>query len=393
MRVLITTDSYHPQVNGAAIFAQRLATGLVVRGHDVAVVAPGTSLRRGLTTLGGAKLFGVASMPVGFYKDFRLALPVGLQQTAREIVASFRPDVIHAQGHFTVSKAVISHARATSLPVVGTNHFMPENLTHYAHLPCALERRVQRLMWQQFRRVYEEIDIVTTPTASAARYMQQSGLAADILVISNGVDLERFAPLQARPGLLTKYGLPASPLLLYVGRLDREKNIDLVLRALARLPDVPIHFAIGGCGARRRSLQRLASALRLDDSVTFLGFVPDEDLPALYATADCFVMAGVAELQSIATMEAMASGLPVLAAAAVALPELVHQGVNGYLFEPGDAEMLAEQLRAVFTNPDLRQRMARASTEMIQHHALRSTLDEFEAAYAAVTEPRRRASW
>ncbi len=171
-------------------------------------------------------------------------------------------------------------------------------------------------------------------------------------------------------------------MLLYVGRLDKEKNLDLVLKALALMPaDLPLHFAVAGNGAARQSLERLRAVLGLAGRVTFLGFVPDEDLPALYSAAHCFVMAGTAELQSIATMEAMASGVPVLAADAVALPELVRHGHNGFLFEPGNAEMLSEQLTRVFGDLDLRDRMGRESLDIIQAHAVERTMQTFEAAY------------
>ena len=156
-----------------------------------------------------------------------------------------------------------------------------------------------------------------------------------------------------------------------MGRLDKEKNLDLVLRALGRLPRrIPIHFAIAGTGAQHDQLERLVDRLHLRDRVTMLGFVPNADLPALYRAAHCFVMAGTAELQSIATMEAMASGLPVLAADAMALPELVHDAENGYLFDRDDPEGLCVRMQALFTDEELRRRMAEASLALIQKHAL-----------------------
>jgi 1,2-diacylglycerol 3-alpha-glucosyltransferase len=386
MRVLITTDSYYPQVNGASYFGQRLAAGLRHLGHTVLVVAPSTSVRSGYTTVAGVEVFGVSSAPVFFYKGMRVAVPTNLERTTGKVIREFRPDIVHAQGHFTVSKAVIKNARRAGVPVVATNHFMPENLTHYTHLPARTEIRLQRWLWGQFREVYESAERVTTPTRTAANLMKKNGFTGEIQVVSNGIDLDRFNPRQAQPGLRERYSLPEVPLLLYVGRLDKEKNLDLVLRALARVPEeVPIHFALAGRGARRPELERLVADLHLADRVTFLGFVPDEDMPALYCAAHCFVMAGTAELQSIATMEAMASGLPVLAVDAVALPELVHDGENGFLFGRGDGSMLSEQMRALFSDHELHRSMSRESLRIIQKHAVDQAMDEFEALYDSVT--------
>jgi glycosyltransferase involved in cell wall biosynthesis len=112
--------------------------------------------------------------------------------------------------------------------------------------------------------------------------------------------------------------------------------------------------------------------------VTFLGFVPDSELPALYASAWCFVMAGTAELQSLATMEAMASGLPVLPVDAVALPELVHTDENGFLFKLDDADRLADYIVRVFTDDNLRERMSLGSIEIIKQHDITRTLEKYD---------------
>lgn len=389
MRVLITTDSYYPQVNGASYFAQRLAANLTRRGHELLVVAPSTTFGSGYVSVGGINVFGIRSVPVFFYKGMRVAFPPDLDGATSTALRDFRPDVVHAQGHFPISKALIGNAKRLGIPVVGTNHFMPENLTHYAHLPSRLDLRLRHWLWAQFRAVYEDLDQVTTPTNTAASFMKRNGFSREIRVISNGIDLDRFHPDGADDSVLRRtFGLPGVPLLLYVGRLDKEKNLDLVLRAMGRLPrNVPIHFAIAGTGACREKLEALVRHVELKDRVTFLGFVPDADIPALYRAAHCFMMAGTAELQSIATMEAMASGLPVLAVDAMALPELVHHGENGYLFARDDPEGLCARIQALFTDDGLRRRMGDASLVIIQKHALERTLEEFEAVYEDAIAP------
>ncbi len=137
-----------------------------------------------------------------------------------------------------------------------------------------------------------------------------------------------------------------------------------------------------GKGDQQRNLERLTAELGLTDRVTFHGRTSDEELRACLTRASVFAIASIAELQSIATMEAMASGLPIVAANAVALPHLVHDGENGYLFEPGDVDDLAAKLTTVLTQtPEERLRMQQASLEGVVVHDINRTLDTFEALY------------
>ena len=171
--------------------------------------------------------------------------------------------------------------------------------------------------------------------------------------------------------------------MLFVGRLTTEKQVDVTLRAMARLvPELDVHFDIVGGGDQRKKLEQLIAKLGLGDRVTLHGRIDEEPLRELYSRASVFVISSVAELQSIATMEAMASGLPVVAANAVALPHLVQDGVNGYLFEPGNADDLAEKLRRVLTaSPEEYLAMQEASLKGVEIHDIERTLDTFEKLY------------
>jgi len=146
--------------------------------------------------------------------------------------------------------------------------------------------------------------------------------------ISCGIDLDRFKPTNDGAYLERRFAIPTDkPVLLYVGRLDKEKRIDIILRALPDILRVTnVHLVLAGVGKEKQKLEELTEKLGIRKAVTFTGFVPDEDLQNIYRIGDLFVTAGIAELQSIVTMEAMASGLPVVAVNVMALPELVHDG-------------------------------------------------------------------
>ena len=228
---------------------------------------------------------------------------------------------------------------------------------------------------------------ITTPTQTAANLLKRTGFSKEVYPVSCGIDLVRFNPKTKNYTLKKKYNLPDLPILLFVGRVDKEKNVDMVLKAIAKIPkDIKFHFAVAGNGAEKKKLEKLTQKLGLEKQVTFLGFVPDEDLPALYATSDCFVNAGIAELQCIAMMEAMASKLPVLGVNAMALPELCHDNENGYLFEENDIEGLAKLIAQMMSDEELRKKMGEKSLEIIQAHEINKTMERFEFLYRETIE-------
>jgi 1,2-diacylglycerol 3-alpha-glucosyltransferase len=383
MRVLIASDTYHPHVNGASYFTQRLAHALAEAGHEVAVVAPGQSLSPTYEMHNRVHFYGVRSFPIFIVPKFRFVMPLisAISRHAALAMDEFKPDVVHIQMHFPISRMVLREAAKRSIPAVATNHFMPENLTHYLHLPGFITDLIHKWAWQDAARVLSKTKGVSAPTRTAA-VMLEPWLKADVPAISNGIDLKRFNPRNDPKSAKEQYALPEKPTLLFVGRLDKEKNIDVVLRAVALAQErTDFHFVVAGHGAEQNKLKRLAEQLGISKRVTFAGFVPDELLPSLYAAADCFVNAGIAELQCIVAMEAMATGLPVIGARAVALPELIHHKENGFLFEPGDHKELAGCLVALFTDKAMQERMGQESLRIIAGHDLNLTLEAFEDFY------------
>jgi len=234
--------------------------------------------------------------------------------------------------------------------------------------------------WWDTGRVLKKMDKVTTPTRRAADILERESGISDVLAISCGIDASRFIN-----------NTPTSnenPRVLFVGRLDYEKRLDILIRAIHALSqDIDVQLEIVGNGGEREGLEELANRLGIADRVQFLGFVSEEELPRAYERATVFAMPSIAELQSIATMEAMASGRPVIAANAMALPHLVHSGDNGYLYEPEDVEELTARLRDVLTaDSEELERMSENSLHLIQAHDITNTLNIFENLYQGIGE-------
>ncbi|WP_394617587.1 glycosyltransferase [Lentzea sp. JNUCC 0626] len=368
LRVVIAADTFPPDVNGAARFAQRLAVGLASRGHDVHVIAPDSPRA---TEIPGVTVHRLRSHRLPFYPDFRFCLPWQASKEAQALVKSLKPDVVHVQAHFVVGRFVLNAAVAEGIPTLATNHFMPENLFSHAHVPAFLQGMARKFAYRDLARVFGRADVVTAPTPRAVQLLHDSGFPSSALPVSCGIDVAQYQRA------VTHNDRPTA---LFVGRLDEEKRVDEFLRALARVPGA--FGEIVGDGTCKAEWELLARDLGITDRVRFHGFVSEDELLDAYARCDLFVMPGVAELQSLATMEAMAAGKPVIAANAMALPHLVHPGRNGWLFEPGDVNQLAQRLHTLVHDEPMRARMGAASSEIISHHALGTTLERFEALYA-----------
>jgi len=387
LRVLIASDTFPPDINGAARFAERLAGGLVRNGNDVHVMAPATSKQWGTFTEihDGVPMtvHRIRSHKVIVHKTLRYMNPFTLKQKVDLILDGFEPDAIHSQSHLSVGRVLAKSGRERNVRLIATNHTVPENLLKYLHLPSFLEKIVIEKLWKDTGRILSSFDQVTTPTRRAAELLEKSTGMENVLAISCGIDATMFAnptPTTNKPFRI-----------LFLGRLDWEKHIHNLLRAVAKFPpEIEYFVEIAGNGSQKKYLIELAKELKISDRVTFLGHISEEELPLAYERATVFAMPSIAELQSIATMEAMASGRPVVAANAMALPHLVHDGDNGYLFEPDDVDDFSECLLRIATADQKElNRLSENSIHLIQSHDIKRTLAIFEGLYRGDQDARR----
>ncbi|KAA3661979.1 MAG: glycosyltransferase family 4 protein [Chloroflexi bacterium] len=376
MKILLAGQAFYRRDNGQAVFTVNLAEGLIRKGYDVLVMAPSPTNEPDFEMVRGVTVQTVPA--IHFRHNVNVSFLSGrfVQQT----FASFKPDIVHIQDHYFLSRAVMREAERLQLPVVGTNHFLPENVADNARIPESWRPTVHKLLWRTMLSVYNRVEAVTTPTKTAVSILNQQPLQPPAAAISCGIDPHRFypRPLVDRAAMRQKYGLDAEKaVVLYVGRVDREKNLDDVIKAVAQMHRQDVQLGIAGKGMHLQVLRQLCEEMGVNGRVHFLGFVPDDDLPLLLNSVDAFIMPGHAELQSIATLEAMSCGLPVLATNARALPELVHSGENGYLFTPGDVDKVADSLDAFADDRYRWVEMGLASLRIAAPHSLQHTVQQY----------------
>jgi glycosyltransferase involved in cell wall biosynthesis len=378
LTVLIAADTFPPDVNGAANFAERLAVGLAGRGHDVHVICPAANRHHGtfLEQHDGATLtvHRLYSTRWPLHDWLRFATPWRAEGNAERIIEQIRPDVVHIQSHIVIGRAVVRVANRRGIRVIATNHFMPENLLEHTGLPHFLRATAVKLAWRDAAKTYTHVAAITTPTKRAAVFLERSVDVTGVLAVSCGIEAADYTARDDRP---------AANRVVFVGRVTAEKQIDVLLRAMTLLdPALDARLTIVGGGDLLKQLQLMTVELGLAERVTFAGYLSDAELRRTLTDATVFAMPSVAELQSIASLEAMASGLPIVVADAMALPHLVDEGVNGYLFRPGDSRDLADKLTRVLTaSDDDYLAMRRASLEVIEGHDIQRTVSVFESLY------------
>jgi 1,2-diacylglycerol 3-alpha-glucosyltransferase len=380
MKILFVCDTYYPQLNGVYYFVCRLAPLLQEKGHQVAVIAPSETAYSTFKKMDQIDVHGIPSLPILNYPNVRFPIPFLLKYRVKRILNCFNPDIIHLQDHFSIARAVVQVNKKAAVPIIGTNHFMTENLTSFVHSE-KWKRKLSTYFWSRFSKVFNQLLLVTTPSETAARLIRPK-LHVEVIPISSGIDLEKFNPVGETSAIREKYSIPGKPILLFVGRLDPEKNIEEIIHAVAlAVRRVDFHLVIVGRGIKKSALEHLAMELGITDRVIFTGFVPDADLPYIYKLSRCFIISSIAELLSLSVLQGMASGLPVIAANLGALGELVHNKVNGYLYSPGDINMIVQYITEIISQDEICAKMGKKSLEFSYEHDIHKTVEAFEKIY------------
>lgn len=387
MRIAYLTQSYPPMISGAAGVVRQLAEAMAQRGHQVLVIAasnnadPYHTYRENLTIL--------------HLRSFNNPLRVGQRlilhprPATLRALKTFQPDIIHTHEPLQMGGIGLAYARRDRIPITLTIHQLPEFVASY--LPHFLQGVVKNVLWQYARWLLQKFTSLITPTRTTAELIKEmTGLQAE--PISSALDLQVFhPPLPGDFGIITrrKWNLPPGvPLLLHVGRLDTDKRVDRVVQAAARaMSDTDAHLLIVGDGTQKRALIRLCKSLHIADRVHFTGYVSATDgLSEIYRIAHVFMMASEIETQGIVLLEAAASGLPIVAVRATCIPEIVHDGINGFLVEAGDPASFSDRIKCLLHDPQKARIMGQAGIALAQAHEIQHTLDLHEGLYLKIIQ-------
>ena len=332
MRIGIFTNNYLPLQGGVGTSCEILRRGSRALGHEPYVFAP----RVPGYTDPAPEVFRYASIPAPTYPDFSLAIPFSPRIV--RVVEALKLDVFHAQHPFLLGQAARRLARRFDRPLIFTYHTRYEKYAHYVPFHRAL---VERMATRRSVGFAAQADLVVAPSQPIRRFLESQGVRRPIAVLPTGVEVDLFVPgdrALARRAL----GLPlANAILLSVGRLDREKSLDLLLTAFAHVAaEVPkALLLLVGQGKEADRLRALGRRLGCEDKIRFLGGRRREELPTYYRAADLFLFTSQTETQGLVLAEAAACGLPAVAVRSWGVEETVRDGVTGFLTKPEAREL------------------------------------------------------
>ncbi len=318
------TEVYRPVVNGVVESVDTLAAGLRERGHNVYCFAPQMPGGDGDENA----VFRMPSLPLPTNTPYRLTLPLVSRRNVNNVIK--RLSIVHVHSMFVTGWTGLRYARRYGMPIVYTYHTQLEAYAHYV----PFEPHATRFAASQLTRTFGNlVDAVIVPTPAMVRHLREIGVEARIEIVPSAIDVDRFGAGRRDDMLRERVGArPGDRLLLCVSRLAREKNVELLLRALAEISDPNLKLVIAGDGPARGELEMLAVALGVAERTRFLGAVAREQLPDLYASADAFVFPSTTETQGLVQAEALAAGAFVISADAPSNREVL--GTAGRIVEP-----------------------------------------------------------
>jgi 1,2-diacylglycerol 3-alpha-glucosyltransferase len=363
MRIGFFTDSYTPQIHGVATALNMLVPALEALGHEVHIFAP----KMGSYVDQRPRVYRFPSIRYIKQPPYWIATPISPQVFSR--IPRLGLDIVHFHTPATLGAMAVQVARLQGIPLVQTYHTMIPEYLHYFGPVGKTTFALRAALWYA-RSACNLCDHIIAPSEKVRRALLQYGVFRPVTVIPNGLRLDGFVTaekgyLRGRLGLRTD-----EPIVLFVGRLGAEKRPEVMLRSFVhlnrRLPEA--HLVFAGDGYARRSLEGMASDLGIGPRTHFLGNVPYEQMPKVYADASVYVSTSVSEVHPMVVIEALASGVPIVAAPDEALEGTVVHGVNGYFAT--DEEDFALKMEWVLRSEELRSQMAEASRQMGRHFAV-----------------------
>lgn len=378
MRIAIFTESYEPIINGVSVCVSTLRDGLTNRGHDVFVFAPAFK--------GHADAYeGVTRMPAThtmLMPDYPFPLPFA--PAAKRVFSKLAVDIVHAQSPFLLGVFGAKWARQFGIPFVATNHTLYTEYVHYAPIrPKSISRQflISLMKWH-----YSKADAVVVPSGPVEGVLRSYGVKSRIDVIKTGVDpIKALAP-ERRASLRREFGVGERDfMLLYVGRIAREKNLRMLLTSfMSVLSQHPrSKLVLVGGGPALAETKEFANELKLGDKAQFMGMLPRVDIEPIYGAADAFAFPSTTETQGIAICEALSAGLPVVAVDAGGTPENVQSGVDGFL-TADDADEFSDRIKFLINSPADRAQMAERARANAQYFSVDRMVDNFETFYESV---------
>ena len=343
MKIALFTETYYPDINGVAAHVDTLRYGLEKLGHEVLIVTADKHCKHHYIHNG---VLHCPSIAVKRFYGFGVAAPFSRKR--RKMISDFAPDIIHIHHEFGIGLSGIFASKRLNLPLVYTLHTMYDQYVFYI-APRFLHGAATKFSHRYERFIANHATALTGPSQKCDEYFKKIGIKKETSIIPNSADLTLFGidkvTEEQKKTALQKHNIPQDKtLVIFVGRLGKEKSIDVLLEYWKNTikPEHNMHLVVVGGGPDEEALRLMVNAFGIDKQVTFTGMIPHDEMPAYFASCDAYATASLSEMNSISMLEGMASGLPTLQRYDKLNASQIIEGVNGWLYQT--QEEFAERL-------------------------------------------------
>ncbi|GAA0594515.1 glycosyltransferase family 1 protein [Virgibacillus siamensis] len=372
MKIAIITETFLPSTDGVVTRLKACIRYFLREGHDVRVIAPDL----GVYEFEGAKIDGLPASTLPFYRSKKFALP---NRNVKDLLLNYDPDVVHVVNPAILGASGVYYAEKLGYPMIASYHTnVAKYLDYYKLSPF------KWLIWWYFRKLHNKAELNLCTSNTVKEELEERGIER-VHVWKRGVDTELFHPNKYNQEMRDKLtnNQPEKRLLLYVGRLAAEKEIEKIRSVLERSDDFVL--AIVGDGPHRKTLEGHFNGT----NTVFTGLLHGEELAAAYASSDVFVFPSTTETLGLVISEAMASGLPLVAAESGPTCEQIQDNHNGLLYDSGKAGDFTETVLK-FEDETLRKRLAKAAHEEISNLGWDSQSSQVLAYYKEIAKTQKR---
>ena len=378
MRIAFFTNCYKPLINGVVSSIVSLKNAYEKKGHSTFVFAPKVN---GFVDRED-NIFRYHSVNLTNKVKYPIAIPLSFR--ASKVIKNFNPDIVHIHHPFVLSMPAIMYAARLKIPKILTIHTQYERYAYYVSpVPQVITNEAIRMIVSSFA---SKVDIITTPSESMKTIINNYNIRKEIVVIPNAIDLKVFQEKDEEECNRIREQLKIAKedvVLLYVGRISFEKNIEKIIKSLSLVNEKNINKAklvLVGEGNALKKLKSMVKSLGLQEDVKFVGAVESEIVKSYYQISNIFTFTSTSETFGMVIIEAMASGLPVLAVKAPGVVDIINDGFDGVLVED-DVSEFAICLELLIKNEDVRKRLSKGAFYTAQRYSIDSISDQMLILY------------
>lgn len=377
MKILITTDTYRPTINGVVTSIESLKKALDRLGHDVRILTFSDSFNSKqegdiyyMGSLGAGKFYPDARMNKLFYNRFY------------EDIMDWKPDIVHSQTEFTMFIQAKKIAKDLDIPLLHTYHTVYEDYTHY----FSLNKKIGKELAKQFtKQIIKTTDGVVVPTNKIYNLLTEYNIHEDIYVAPTGINVQKLSEcddFDIRSG----YKIPEDKhIVLFLGRIGKEKNITEILQYLENIDRDDIVFIIAGAGPFLSELKDICSNSKIRDRLIFTGMIDSSKVGNFYSKADVFVSASTSETQGLTFIESMACSTPIICRHDDCLDGVLIDGETGFGYDT--EEEFIDYLNQILDNEKLRDKMGKNCKQLVdENYTEDSFANKIEQIYKKVIE-------